>query len=206
MPSVKMRTGLAVAAAVCLALITTTPAQAATTPPDGTVMLYSAATDKWYAGAPILDPTITGGPAAPRKDLVQPNLNPGTIAACNAGLGETVVASMTSLSDGTVNLRCGDSASGYVHIRSRHATSWANQMGGPGLWDDYMVWATTNALASPSMVKPQPGNKNCYTTPISVYRTVDGKPKFWKVFNPSVVVSVNNKKVITSIPTTTTNC
>lgn len=81
-----------------------------------------------------------------------------------------------------------------------------NQMGGPGLWDDYMVWATTNALASPSMVKPQPGNKNCYTTPISVYRTVDGKPKFWKVFNPSVVVSVNNKKVITSIPTTTTNC
>lgn len=47
-------------------------------------------------------------------------LPPHIIAVCNVGPGETVVNSYTSAKRGVIRLRCGDSASGYVHIRQRH--------------------------------------------------------------------------------------
>lgn len=79
-------------------------------------------------------------------------------------------------------------------------------MPGPGLWDDFMLWTSRNALASPSRTSTRPGNKRCYSTPIELYRTVNGKPRYWKTINPSVFVSRNNRIVITSIPSTTSRC
>lgn len=116
---------------------------------------------------------------------VSPMLAPGTIALCNAGFGETVVETMNSARDGTVRMKCGDSRSGYVHIRLNHESSWTNAMVGPGVWDDFMMFATVNAVEAPSRTVTKPGSKRCYTTPI---------------------ISTNNKIVITSIPTSTSSC
>ena len=137
---------------------------------------------------------------------VQPMLAPGTIALCNAGFGNVVIQSMQSTRDGKVELRCGDANSGYVHIRAGKQKAWTNAMVGPDLWDDFMVFATVNAVEAPASTATQPGNKRCYTTPIKLYRIVNGKQQYVKTFNPTVIVSINNKIIITSIPSTSPSC
>lgn len=137
---------------------------------------------------------------------IAPMLAPGIIALCNAGFGDTVVQSMNSARDGTVRMRCGDSGAGYVHIRSNHQTGWTRAMVGPGNWDDFMMFATVNAVEAPSRTAVKPGSKRCYTTPINLYRWENGVRVFVKTMNPSVVISTNNKMVITSIPTTLSSC
>jgi hypothetical protein len=173
---------------------------AVSTAPDGTVVMYSATTGEWYAGDPIIDRSSDTSPR------IQTRLNPLVIGLCNAGVADLVVATMNSSADGAVDLKCGTSAEGYVHIRARHQTAWENQKGSGGLWDDFMVWATTNALAAPSLVINLAGSKRCYTTPLVVFKYVNGAPQYVKTFNPTIIVSSNNKKVITSIPTNTPSC
>ena len=168
--------------------------------PEGTVVFYSLESQDSYYGTPILDRSSA---TAPR---VQTRLNPVTIGLCNSGFGEVVVSSFTSKFDGAVKLKCGDSAAGYVHIRTNHRSQWQAQMGGPGLWDDYMVWASAQALSAPSLANTQAGNKRCYTTPIEVFQVINGAQTYWKTIRPSVVVSMNNKIVITSIPSTVSTC
>jgi len=133
-------------------------------------------------------------------------LAPGTIALCNAGFGDTVVQSMNSSRDGTVRMKCGDSRSGYVHIRLNHEDDWTAAMVAPGVWDDFMMFATVNAVEAPSRTVTKPGSKRCYTTPIKLYRWVNGNRVFVKTINPTVLISTNNKIVITSIPTTASSC
>jgi hypothetical protein len=164
-------------------------------------VFYSPESQALYYGDPILDRSTATAPQ------IQTRLNPLTIGLCNAGFGEVVVSSFSTKFDGAVNLKCGDSVSGYVHIRANHQPQWQAQMGGStGLWDDYMVWASGQALAYPVLGNTQPGNKRCYTTPIDVFKVVNGVNTYWKTINPSVVVSINNKIVITSIPSTTSTC
>lgn len=135
-----------------------------------------------------------------------PYLDPITIGLCNAGFGETVIEKFPSRIDGTVSLKCGDNNSGYIHIRNRHQVDWRNQQPGGGNWDDFMVWASRQALTAPTYTSVQPGQKRCYTTPVQLYRIVNGKPQYYKTFNPSIVVSTNNKKIITAIPSNWSTC
>ena len=134
-------------------------------------------------------------------------LNPVTIGLCNAGFGDKKVKTFNSKNDGEITLYCGDSNSGYVHIRERHESQWESQKGGfEGPWDDYMAFATQASLESPAYSAEKPSQKRCYTTPIEVYEVVNGAPVKKKTINPTVMISMNNKKVITSYPTTTHRC
>ncbi|MDH6277358.1 hypothetical protein M2118_000309 [Aurantimicrobium minutum] len=130
--------------------------------------------------------------------------NPAVIAACNMGLGDTVVAAYTTSAFGQIKLLCGDSASGYVHIRTGHAGQWQqiiDAVGEGGDWDDLMNFAVKQSLAAPAPGYPQNlgSGKYCYTTPISVYNS---RGQLVKNLNPTIVISANNQKVITAFPTT----
>lgn len=79
---------------------------------------------------------------------------------------------MRSAKDGLVTLKCGNSKSGYIHIRERHERDWQyflNKYPIGGTWDDYMLFATKNALQAPDpkLGMPQviPGDKRCYRNP-----------------------------------------
>lgn len=114
------------------------------TPVDGTVMFYSLNSgDSYSSGAILARPDAT---YAQR----QTRLNPIVIGLCNGGASGLTVVEMNSAFDGVVSLKCGTNSDGYVHIRSRHQVGWEAQKGSGGLWDDYMVWATSSALSVPS--------------------------------------------------------
>jgi hypothetical protein len=166
---------------------------------EGTIVLYSEVSGTWYGW-----PTTVK--AADSSKISSSRLNPLVIGLCNAGVLGLSVSTFPSTVDGQVDLKCGTSAEGYVHIRSGHQASWElqNPIGGP--WDDFMVWATSRALSVPSSVVNLPGSKRCYTTPIKIVRYVNGTIQLVKTFNPTVIVSTNNKIVITSIPTTKSSC
>jgi len=113
---------------------------------------------------------------------------------------------MNSAFDGLVSLKCGTNSDGYVHIRSRHQASWESQKGSGGLWDDYMVWATSSVVSAPLATYSSADAKRCYTAPIAVFKYVNGSPQYVKTFNPTIIVSTSSRKVITSIPTNTSSC
>lgn len=172
----------------------------------------------WYAVGPteavILEDRInldegtsTTAPSRGDELTVQPLLNPISIGLCNVGRSTHVIEKFASKYDETVSLRCGHSGGGYIHIRSRHQQDWQNTMTGPGLWDDFMVYASREAMKSPSSTEPNwEKNTRCYKTPIKLYRIVNGKPQYVKTRYPRVAVSMNNKVVVTSYPTSTPSC
>lgn len=134
--------------------------------------------------------------------------NPATIALCNLGFGDVEVTSYLAVAIGEASLFCGDAYSGYVHIRSQHGSQWQQvvDMAGGGMnWDDLMDFATKSALWVPSPDYPVNvgDGKYCYTTPILIKNS---QGQVIKSMSPTVIVSVNNRKVITSIPTTTPSC
>ena len=113
----------------------------------------------------------------------------------------------SSFAGGKIKLKCGTSASGYKHIKEGHGNQWQqqiNKVGGVGSWDDLMGFATQEILRSPKMIRSAGNNKLCYTAPIEIANSKRTK----KVkLNPTVIISMNNKLVITSYPTTTKhNC
>lgn len=156
-----------------------------------------------------LDGTPAPMPAAAKSAaVVTPDLNPITIGECNIGLGNTVIESWATSKFGKIDLKCGDSNSGYVHIRSRHQADWQgviNTTHGSGNWDDFMASITGGALTGPSPGYPlnEGSNKWCYTTPTEIFYSGD----LIYTFFPTIIVSANNKLVITSFPThATPNC
>ena len=134
-------------------------------------------------------------------------LPPGTIGLCNAGWGDVSVQRYDNARFlGVVDLRCGDSKSGYVHVRANHQNQWQsriNAVGGSGNWDDLMAWATGEALRAPEAGYPKDvgGGKWCYTAPIFM-----SGPRGTVQYKPTIIVSTNNKLVITSYPSTNTAC
>jgi hypothetical protein len=142
--------------------------------------------------------TSASQPTGPEREAA-PLLDPVIIALCNAGLGETVIDTAESQDDGDIDFKCGDDGFGYVHIRGEHEGDWETRKGGEeGLWDDYMWWATKSALENPSFTLDMGDNKRCYTAPIAVS---DGQ-----YFHPTIIVSMNNKHLITSYPTSEHEC
>lgn len=134
------------------------------------------------------------------------NLDPVDIAACNLGLQDSIVALLPSKEDGLVRLTCGNRDVGYVHIRQRHQRDWENRMPEPGIWDDFMLWSTTNVLRLPETVKLDRGLKRCYSATEKVIKYVGNLRVLWKVFKPIAIVSSNNKLVVTAFPSTDKTC
>lgn len=135
----------------------------------------------------------------PKTTGVHPLLDPGTIALCNAGFGNVSVASWNNNSIGHVDLFCGDISSGYVHIRSGHQSDWQailNSYPIGGNWDDLMVFATGQAITSGPFYN-EGNNKYCYTAPLQIKHN----GTVVTTYHPTILVSVNNKRVITSYPT-----
>lgn len=100
---------------------------------------------------------------------------------------------------GRVDLKCGNDNVGYKHIKSRHQSEWqtrANEVGG-GAWDDMMNFAVKAALESPSASYIETGSKACYTAPIQVRNSSGTVIKTWY---PTVIISLNNKIIITAFP------
>ena len=124
-----------------------------------------------------------------------------------AGSSAAVVEAMGSKYDGTVRLLCGSATVGLNHILKNHPLSqWRGQMGGDGSVTAWIRYLIRNSLAAPAKKAPLVSNKRCYSTPVHVYRMVNGRPSWWKTINPSVYVSSNNKIVVTAIPTTSSRC
>lgn len=135
----------------------------------------------------------------PKTTGVRPQLDPGTIALCNAGFGDVSVRSWNNSSIGHIDLFCGDNSSGYVHIRTDHQADWQavlNTYPIGGSWDDLMVFATGEAITKGSPVN-EGSNKYCYSAPIQIKNGSTVVTTYY----PTIIVSVNNKRVITSYPT-----
>lgn len=144
-----------------------------------------------------------------REAAVQPyGLNPITIAQCNLGHSDVIVEEMPSEKDGLVLMKCGTENAGYIHIRERHEKGWQyflDKYPIGGTWDDFMVFATRNSLKAPDpslgMPKTIPDNKRCYSTPVQIRNP---KGVVVTTLHPSAIVSMNNRILITSIPTSNT--
>lgn len=142
-------------AAACIA-VATTLASGASPASAVSVQSYQTATER---------PAVYSG-----QDDPVTYLNPVTIAACNVGLGETVISTYVSRTLGSVDLKCGDGNSGYVHIRQRHQNDWqqvVNIAGGGGNWDDLMEFVTKQSIQASSAGYPRNigDTKECYSTP-----------------------------------------
>jgi hypothetical protein len=106
------------------------------------------------------------------------------------------------------SLYCGSSdKSGYLHIKAAHESDWQsriNSYGGGSAWDDLMDFATAQVLSKPRAVVEGISNKSCFWAPVKIYDSRTGYQIDY--FEPTVIVSGNNKLVITSYPTTRNNC
>lgn len=100
---------------------------------------------------------------------------------------------------GRIDLTCGDSGFGYKHIEASHQSQWAyySSIVG-GSWDDFMSFAADETLWAPSNIWDVGGNKLCYTAPIVF---TNGSTSF--TIYPKIIISKNNRWVITAYPTST---
>lgn len=155
-------------------------------------------------------PASTPADSTPTPPDMIAFLDPGTIALCNGGLGDVSVKSW-DVSAGHIDMFCGDKnsddvwVSGYNHIRERHQTDWqgvVDSVGGGGNWDDLMMFMTDQAMAEDDP-EEEGDSKLCYTAPVEMHKA-DGT--LVGVYNPTVIVSANNARVITSYPTVTPDC
>lgn len=105
---------------------------------------------------------------------------------------------------------CGRSySSGYEHISANHSGQWQQRLNQVGAydtnWAQFMMWTTRQAAGRPYYGFPrysQTTQKFCYTTPVDMRRA--GKKPIR--FNPSIIISINNRTVITSYPSTNVSC
>ncbi|OCI32921.1 hypothetical protein OERS_05130 [Oerskovia enterophila] len=104
--------------------------------------------------------------------------------------------------EGTVRLNCGTATTaGYNHILDGHADDWQFWMEDLGLyganWDDFMEWTVGAVLMAPGDYASEGNGKLCFTAPIGIVNPNDGLT-WW--FDPSIIVSENNRVVITAYP------
>jgi hypothetical protein len=173
---------------------------------------YAVVDGEQYSAADITANGITTDEPAERPDdgMIQPYVyGPVDSYWCDT-LNDTyhMVTNYDSapgdgnFSGGEVRLYCGTNTShGYKHIRYRHKSDWQNKMnstGGAGAatWDDFMDFAVFSALDNPNFTDNQGNGKTCYTTPIHLYNDGAYQGTMW----PSVVISRNNRLVITAFP------
>ena len=106
---------------------------------------------------------------------------------------------------GKVKLLCGSSKAGYRHINSKHSKQWVDVVtwdgrGRASEWDSLMMQATAATLSHPDGIYSEKGSKLCYGAKITSWRKKNGKVVKQKTWNTAVVVSKNNKTVVTAYP------
>lgn len=110
---------------------------------------------------------------------------------------------------GTVYLQCGPITTktyGWHHIQNQHQNDWqtrVNQGGIPWTWDDLMETAVRATLDWPVRYTVEYGGKRCYTAPVQVYNR---QGQVVLDYNPTVIVSMTNNRVITAYPTSSQDC
>lgn len=185
---------------------------------------------KWFAKAPNgavlgsedqrLFPKSTAGVARP--DIVSPYLidDPIAWAACFLRHDQTYSLAHYTYWDPQSNpiiiqLECGYAGSngtgfGWWHISDQHESQWRDRIikvggnaNGDG-WDDLMSWSNENTLAWPFIDQPRGSNNtHCLSAPTVMY---NAKGEWEFTFNPTVVIGTDSKRVITSYPSTISNC
>lgn len=112
----------------------------------------------------------------------------------------------------TVYLQCGPHDTktyGWHHIQDGHQSQWQTRAdtasGVPGgiAWDDFMADITSQLLEWPDRYTVEYSGKRCYTGYIQIW-DLNGNLKY--DFNPTIIVSMTNNRVITSYPTTNQDC
>lgn len=176
---------------------------------DGTVVFEAAGEEGnyWVPPSAQNEPDDQGGGQITTQSLI---LRDGVLVLfCGDPLKmHHVLEKFKSKHDKTIRLECGTkSGFGFNHINKSHPKSqWVKQMGGKGSWTEYQQYLIRAAVTNPSKVTSQANNKRCYHAPVKLYKMSNGKPKYWKTIEPSVIVSKNNKRVITAIPSTKGVC
>lgn len=175
---------------------------------DGDVLLWSPMLGDDAAVSAAVEPAEPG-----QQSLAHPNsigagaagaaTDTALIASC-LGSPSRVLEKMASKHDGTISYKCGSAqTSGLLHILNSHpASQWRSTMGGEGSVTEWIEYLVRGALKAPSEATVQPGNKRCYSTPTQVYKIVNGRPVYQRTIHASIIVSRNNKLVVTAIPTT----
>lgn len=109
-----------------------------------------------------------------------------------------------SFTGGTVALKCETAEDGWIHIKRQHADQWQyklDRVAGTGTWDDLMGFAVKEALSHPGTIANGGQGKLCFSTPIELHRGTTVVK-----FNPTVIISMNNRKVITAYPSNRQQC
>jgi hypothetical protein len=115
-----------------------------------------------------------------------------------------------------IKLECGyhnssnDTGFGWWHISGGHESQWRGRITqvngdttGAG-WDDLMSFANETNLGWPFTDVPRGSNNTrCVSAPIMTY---NNKGEWQYTFTPSIVFATDNKRIITSIPSTNNAC
>lgn len=195
-----------------LGLLTAAPAQAAEsgsrmagTPVATQVTETAVKVSKpdWEAVFPDGSRYVSGRGFVPKPGTIEPRLlNFFDWASCNNPNDPNhVITSWGSKYNGKIALECGVAKTdGYNHIKSRHEKEWSGlikRFGGGSSWDDFMAYVSKSSLSSPYAIYGHGFGKTCYTTPVNMVNHRNGDKV---TLRPTVVISSNNKKVITSFP------
>lgn len=220
----KIRVGLAAAAAVALALVGSTTANAdeLSDADTGDIVMMYEVDGQLFPAEPVYPQTDSNGQASSSPDTVVPYLIdfPQWVSCFSLNNAQSnPYASYTVYNDGDqydFNLRCGEhfgpnSGWGYKHIRAEHekdwqklydsakGTGWVPEEQGIEGWDDLMAAGTGMATSFWRYANLQkPNNKGCIIGNVAWYNT-----KTWKkVIETSVLVSFarDSDRLITSYP------
>ena len=105
---------------------------------------------------------------------------------------------------GKLRMLCGtDSGSGYRHINYKHKAQWIKKMNfHPGQresnWDRFMFGATQSTLDNPVKVTAKKGSKLAFGGRVIQKKIVRGKVVKQTTWDTCVIVSKNQKTIITS--------
>jgi hypothetical protein len=209
----RFRLLVSVVLAVGLSALTAASAQAATLSPSPAPLPTGIAWTASVSGSPLTLNERTDGTSFVTSSSKGPKplfLNPVQWFECDTLNNPTYLIKSYPVKPGggytssSVNFFCGNSSSGYLHV-TQHAGEWqtrVNTAGGGSNWDDLMDYGSSQALAHPTQTVNQGAQKTCYQTPVTIVKSNGSSFSFYT----TVVVSQNNKLLITSFPPSSPSC
>jgi hypothetical protein len=209
----KRRILISVVAAAALSVFGSASAQAVTVSPTPSHTAPGIAWTASVAGSPLVLNERTNGTSfvtSTAKGAKPLFLNPVQWFECetlndpNYEIKSYTVKPGGGYASSSVKMFCGNSSSGYLHI-SQHAGEWQSRVsaaGGGTNWDDLMDYGTTQALAHPTRSINQGSQKTCDQTLVTIQKANGSSFSFYA----AVVISQNNKLIITSFPPSTSYC
>jgi hypothetical protein len=108
-----------------------------------------------------------------------------------------------------ISLQCGnEKTQGYHHIRFRHESEWRGRITevskeNTDTWDDLMSFANQEGLKAPAYSSGPRDGKLCVSPKIDMY---SDPTHYVYTFYPTVSVSLTNDRIVTSYPTTRSDC